>query len=247
MAEKKSNAKSKNVVPMRQSKANKAKASKVSLKKNTSLKKQDVEEKPKAKSQSLQKAVNPNVPGTTGIVKAVGAKEKQTKKPLEKVSAKMKVAKSSDVNESEVSGKKFKSSNFNVLQFQTMEETMKQNTQQFDAYTKEAAEMGRQSFDAAMKSSTIFAKGFEEIVRASVAMAQSAAEKQAAYAKEAMSSKTVNEWAELQSKVAQTSFDDFMEGATKLSEMAVKTLTEASEPVNEQMTKAVNAAQKAAA
>lgn len=246
MAEKKSATKSENVVPMKRPKASKAKASKVSAKKKPAVKKKAVKAKAKTQAPSSKKAVSPNVPGTTGVVKAAGAKAKQTKKPVEKVAAKVRVAEPAVVKKSEAAGKEFKGTNFNVLQFQTMEETMTQNTQQFDAYTKEAAEMGRQGFDAAMKSSTIFAKGFEEIMRASVAMAQSAAEKQAAYAKEAMSSKTINEWTELQSKVAQTSFDDFMEGATKLSEMAVKTLTDASEPVNEQMTKAVNAAQKAA-
>jgi len=134
-----------------------------------------------------------------------------------------------------------------IVPFKTMEETMSKTTKQFDAYSKEAAEIGRETFDAAIKSSTIMAKGFEEIVRASMALAQSAAEKQANFAKEAMTSKTINEWAEIQNKIAQSSFDDFMAGATKISEMAVKTLSDASEPVNEQMTKAVNAVQKAAA
>lgn len=120
------------------------------------------------------------------------------------------------------------------------------DTKQFEQMSKDAAEMGREGFDAAVKSSTIYAKGFEAWLRTGMEMAQSAAEKQAEFAKQAMSSKTLNEFSELQNKMAQTSFDDFMAGATKLSEMAVKTLTDASEPVNEQMTKAMNNVQGAA-
>ena len=83
-------------------------------------------------------------------------------------------------------------------------------------------------------------------MRAGMELAQNAAEKQAEFAKQAMSSKTMNEFTELQNKMAQTSFDDFMAGATKMSEMTVKTLTEASEPVNEQMTKAMTNMQETA-
>ena len=57
-----------------------------------------------------------------------------------------------------------------------------------------------------------------------------------------MSSKTINEFAEIQNKIAQTSFDDFMSGATKISEIGVKVITESSEPVNAQVTRAIQKA-----
>lgn len=78
-------------------------------------------------------------------------------------------------------------------------------------------------------------------------LAQDAAEKQAQFMQGAMSSKTLNEFTEKQSKIAQTNFDDFMAGATKISELSVKLLTEASEPMSEQMTKGMQKATKAAA
>ena len=76
---------------------------------------------------------------------------------------------------------------------------------------------------------------------------QATAEKQAQLAKELMASKTLNEMAETQNKIAQSQFNDFMANSTKLSEMSVKLLTEASEPINKQMNKAMNQAQKKAA
>jgi phasin family protein len=120
------------------------------------------------------------------------------------------------------------------------------DTKQFEKMTQDASEMSREGFDAVVKSSTLYAKGFEALMRAGMELAQNAAEKQAEFAKQAMSSKTMNEFTELQNKMAQTSFDDFMAGATKMSEMTVKTLTEASEPVNEQMTKAMTNMQETA-
>ena len=124
---------------------------------------------------------------------------------------------------------------------------MTQTTQQFDAFFKDTNAAGREGYDAFVKSSTIFAKGFEEIVKTSVALAQDAAEKQTQYIKDAMSSKTLNEFTEAQTKIAQANFDDFMAGATKISELSAKLLTEASEPINEQMAKSVKQATKTAA
>ena len=130
---------------------------------------------------------------------------------------------------------------------QTMETMMTQSTAQFDKMTQDAASMGRESMDAFMKSGTLFAKGMEEMGRMAMAMTQSAAEKQAEYAKTALSSKTINEFAEVQSKMAKASFDDFVQSVTKISEMGAKMMTEASEPLNAQMNKAMNKASKKAA
>ena len=120
------------------------------------------------------------------------------------------------------------------------------NTQQFnfDQMAQEAANQSREGFEALVKSGTIFAKGFEDIMKVASSMTQNAAEKQAEFARQLMGSKTMNEYAEAQNKIAQANFDEFMTGATQLSEMSVKVLSEASEPLNEQMTKAMNQAQK---
>ena len=65
--------------------------------------------------------------------------------------------------------------------------------------------------------------------------------------KEAMSSKTINEFAEVQNKIAQSNFDDFMAGATKLTEISTKLITESAEPVNAQIGKAIKKASESMA
>jgi phasin family protein len=125
---------------------------------------------------------------------------------------------------------------------QSMEKTMTKSKSQMDRLAQDAGHMGKEGFEAFIKSSTVFAKGFEEILRAGVALAQDSAERQAQYMKEALSSKTLNEWTEVQNKIAQASFDDFMAGTTKITEMGVKVLTETAEPFNAQMGKAIKKA-----
>ncbi len=117
----------------------------------------------------------------------------------------------------------------------TMETTMTKGKVQMDRAAQDAASFGRDNAEAMMKFGQTFAKGFEEIMRESAAIAQTSAEKQAQFIKQAMSTKTLNEWAEVQNKMAQANFDDFMEGATKISELSVKLLTESFEPFSSQM------------
>lgn len=124
----------------------------------------------------------------------------------------------------------------------TMEKIMTQSKSQMDKIAQEATSFGRESFEAFMESSNIFTKGFEQITRTAVALAQTSAEKQAQFLNKAMSSKTLNEWAETQNKIAQASLDDLMSNVTKLSEMSIKVLTEAAEPINEQMGKGMRKA-----
>ncbi len=128
-----------------------------------------------------------------------------------------------------------------------MEKIMTKTNPQMDQFMKDANSMMQESTDALMKSTNLFAKGFEEIMKATTTMAQNVAEKQADFAKEAMAVKTIDEWSDLQNKNAQASYNDFISEATKISELSVKVLTEASEPLNAQVNKTVQQASKAAA
>lgn len=121
----------------------------------------------------------------------------------------------------------------------SMEKLMTQSKNQMEKLAQDAASFGRDGIEACIKSSSLWMKGYEDIVRTAMSLAQSSAEKQGKFVKEALASKTLNEWAEVQNKIAQTNFDDFMSGATKISELSVKVLSEASEPVNAQASKAV--------
>ncbi|MCD8520110.1 MAG: phasin family protein [Alphaproteobacteria bacterium] len=116
---------------------------------------------------------------------------------------------------------------------------MTQSKNQMEKMAQDAASFGREGVEAYIKSSTLWMKGCEDIMRTAMSLAQSSAEKQGKFVKEALSSKTLNEWAEVQNKIAQNNFDDFMAGATKLSELSVKVLSECTEPVNSQASKAV--------
>lgn len=129
----------------------------------------------------------------------------------------------------------------------TMEQFMTQSKNQYEKFSQEAGEIGRESMDAYIKAGTLFMKGLEDIARTAAAMAQSSAEKQAEFIKEAMSSKTLNEWTEIQNKAAQANFDDFMSGATQLSELSVKVITECTEPLNAQMSKSIKRASESMA
>ena len=124
---------------------------------------------------------------------------------------------------------------------------MTQGQAQFDQFTKEAANLNREGIDAFVKSGTIFAKGFESLLKETISFAQSSAEKQMQLAKDAMTSKTINEFSDAQNKLAQVSFDDFMSGTTKLTELSVKVVSEAIEPINDQIAKSVQKATDAVA
>lgn len=131
---------------------------------------------------------------------------------------------------------------------QPMETKMTQkNATPFEKMAQDGADIGRECSEACMKSATILMKGCESIMSAVVSLAQASAEKQARYMKEALSSKTINEFADVQNRIAQAGFDDFMAGATKISELGVKIMIDSAEPVNAQMNEAVQKATKAMA
>lgn len=64
-----------------------------------------------------------------------------------------------------------------------------------------------------------------------MAMAQDLIQKQSTL-KKALSSKTLNEFTEIQNEAAQENFNDMMSGATKVSEICIKICTESFEPIN---------------
>ena len=113
---------------------------------------------------------------------------------------------------------------------------------QFDKISQDAAAVGQAQMDALVKSTTIFTKGMEDIMKTCMEICQEAGEKSQTAAKTMMSCKTINEFADIQTKMAQASFDEFMTNATKISEKSVKLCTEAMEPINDQMGKAMRKA-----
>jgi len=123
----------------------------------------------------------------------------------------------------------------------------KQTPFDLDEITKQTTEFSQQCSDACTKSGEIYAKGFETIFGEMMNIAQSSAKKQAGFVKEALSSKTINEFAEIHNKVMQDSFDEFMTNTTKLSEISIKVVMETSEPMNEQINKIIQKSSQAMA
>ena len=136
---------------------------------------------------------------------------------------------------------------FSQFQPFTLEANMFQGNKQLDQMTQDAAVMGQAQVDALVKSSTIFTKGMEDIIKTCMEICQDAGEKSQAAAKSVMSCKTINEFADVQTKLAQASFDEFMTNATKISEKGVKLCTDAFEPINDQVGKAIKKASDAIA
>lgn len=118
---------------------------------------------------------------------------------------------------------------------------------QFDNILKDTADFNAGYSEACTKSSAIFMKGMENIMGTMMSLAQGAAEKQAEVVKEIMSIKNVNELSDIQSKLMKSGFDDFVSGATKISEISAKVLTDSAAPVSAQMTQAAQKATKAKA
>ena len=124
----------------------------------------------------------------------------------------------------------------------SMETNMFKGNKQLEKMTQDAAVMGQDQMEAVVKASTIFAKGMEDIIKTCMEIAQEAGEKSQNAAKTMMACKTLNEFTDVQTRMAQASFDEFMTNSTRLSEKAVKLMTDAMEPINDQMGKSIKRA-----
>ncbi|MCB9986041.1 MAG: phasin family protein [Rhodospirillales bacterium] len=130
-----------------------------------------------------------------------------------------------------------------------MKAQMKNNAYSMDKFAESGMKqvedmmsMGKESTDAIMKSGSIFAKGVEEMMKACMSRAQSCGEKNANVWKSLMACKTINEFAEAQNRIAQESFEDAMNATAQMSEMSVKMMMDAFEPLNKQMSAAMKKA-----
>jgi phasin family protein len=128
-----------------------------------------------------------------------------------------------------------------------MENMMYQGKNQFDKYTQEATRAGKEHADAIMESGNIFMKGSEDLFKTWLSWAQESAERNSEAVKELLGCRTLNELAETQSRIAQENFDDFVAGATRVSELSVKLATETFEPMAGQLNKNIRKAEKRAA
>ena len=131
--------------------------------------------------------------------------------------------------------------------FKSMEKAMTQTKAQYEKLTNEAASAGKENVEAILKSTNIWMKGTEDLFKTYMSLTQDTAAKNSEAFKTLLACKNLNELTEAQNKLAQESFDGFMAGATKISELSVKLATEALEPINDQVSKTIRKATDAVA
>lgn len=120
----------------------------------------------------------------------------------------------------------------------TKEQLEKANEMAFKGYD-EMADFGKETFEAVVASSNIFAKGAEVIGKEVAAFAQASVESNMATAKQLFMIKNPQELFDLQGKWAKDSFDTLLSETTKLQDMSMKIATESSAPINARVNAAV--------
>lgn len=130
---------------------------------------------------------------------------------------------------------------------ESMEKIMSTSKNNFEKFKTDATASSKQGFEALVKSGTVFAQGMEQYIKTVTEIVQNSAERQGEAFKQLLTCKTLNEVTETQNKIAQDNFEEVMQAATKLSEVAIKIATEAFEPINEEVNKNVKKASESLA
>lgn len=92
--------------------------------------------------------------------------------------------------------------------------------------------LNKETVDALVQSSSVVAKGVENLSRAFLAFAQHSLESGVSTAKALLAVKTLREAVDLQSEFARSSFDNLVAEATKASELTIKVTNDAITPLS---------------
>lgn len=131
--------------------------------------------------------------------------------------------------------------------FESVEQMMNTSKNQYEKIAQDAQNAGRHSMEAMVKCGTVLSKGAEQWMKIATQMSQESWEKSSENLKSLMACKTITELTEAQNKLAQQSFEDMMQAATRLSELSIKICTEAFEPINDQLAKSIKKASESMA
>ena len=135
-------------------------------------------------------------------------------------------------------------------QFQAAVGTVKEQVEKATAAaTKgfgELKAMTEANMNAAIQSGSVLSKGFEVMGRQFAALTQANVETAFATAQKLAACKNLREASELQTAFAQTAFDKWMSGGSKLTQMGTKMTTEALQPLSARFTDMVEKAGKPA-
>ncbi len=110
----------------------------------------------------------------------------------------------------------------------------------------EFAGLGRQNFDAFVRASTIAAHGYGAIAQHWADFAKATVEQSVETARAVMNTRNVKDAIELQSNFARSTFDRYVSEANKISELGVKTSTEAFAPIQKRVDEVVSKYNRAA-
>ncbi len=137
--------------------------------------------------------------------------------------------------------------NVTALPFINMETfTMKPN-KNFDKIAQDATASAQEQFEALTQVANNCTKNLEQWTKTCMEMTQETTDELASSAKSLLACKTINEYAEAQSKFAQATFEKIMGNATKLSELSIRLANDSLQPLNEQVNKAIKKASDLAA
>lgn len=103
----------------------------------------------------------------------------------------------------------------------------------------EVANFGKANLDALMAAGTNFFRGWEELTRSVAGLTQSQVETSLQAATALLGAKSLSELGELHKSYAKATFDNAVSEASRFSELAIRIATETAEPLNAQVTAAV--------
>lgn len=112
---------------------------------------------------------------------------------------------------------------------------------------EEFTNIGQQTLDAVVESTTALASGYQEISSNMLALAQQNMEASLSMTKELMGCKNLQEAMELQSTYAKSLMESALNQGAKLQEMSMRVANEAFEPVRDRMTSTYETMMKNAA
>lgn len=110
----------------------------------------------------------------------------------------------------------------------------------------DANQASKDTVEAIVKSSQIFAKAAEELNKAISTFAQSSMELNVQASQAMLGAKSLQDLVEVQQELARSSFDHFITGSSKISDMALKVTNEALEPIQSRVNHTIEKLHKAA-
>lgn len=111
---------------------------------------------------------------------------------------------------------------------------------------EDVQQSSKDNVEAVVKSSQIFAKAAEELNKAISTFAQSSLELNVQAGQALLGAKSLQDLVEVQQELARSSFDHFIAGSSKISDMAVKVTNEAFEPIQTRVNSTIEKLSKAA-